>query len=144
MTPILIVRTTVIVLVLTRADSPFSIVTPLTHRWPEHLYCLIQYCPYLPCSISRASGRLVDPSLILLSLVSYKALSPCPLIEFDTCLSPLVFVTSSESSSTIGLASPITIALVAIAYLLTLFIDITLFRLIALAILLHLFRVLQF
>src|SRR6267154_2882005 len=79
-----IVRTTVIVSVAT-------IISSLT----QPPYCLIPYCPYLPRSISRAWGQLVDPSLILLSIVSYKAVVPCPLIKFDTRLSPLVFVTSS-------------------------------------------------
>src|SRR6266853_1171326 len=75
-------------------------------------YCLVRYCPYLPHSISRAWGRLVDPSLILLSVVSYKAVLPCPLIEFDTRLSPLVFVTSSESTLVFVTSSSSTLVLV--------------------------------
>ncbi len=45
MTPILIVRTTVIVLVLTHTDSPSPIVTSLTHPWPKHLIVSYFTCP---------------------------------------------------------------------------------------------------
>ena len=102
-----------------------------------------RYCPHLPHSISRAWDCLIDPSLILLSVLIQGLSALSQYYKFDTRI-PLVLVTSSESSSVIGPVGPITLALVAIIYCLTFFIGITLLRLIALAILLHPLRVLQF
>ena len=57
----------------------------------------------------------VNPSLILLSVVSYKAILPCPLIEFDTRyprfgLSDLLFIIVGLSDLIVGL-SDLTIGL---------------------------------